>query len=65
MKGEEKKSLMPVPWDNMPRQPDPGLYRPHAQQSRTILRGHTDPTFSTAHAFYPFSAAKANSEEEK
>jgi hypothetical protein len=65
MKGEEKKSFTPVPWDNMPRQPVPANHHSQPRQSQTIPRENGDPTFSTAHAFYPFQATKANPEEEK
>jgi hypothetical protein len=65
MKGEEKKSFLSVPWDNMPRQPDPVNDRLRTRQPRAVARGNGDPTFSTAQAFCPFPATKVNSEEEK
>jgi hypothetical protein len=65
MKGEEKKSFFSVPWDNMPRQPDPANDRSRTRQPRAVPRENGDPTFSTAQAFCPFSATKVNFEEEK
>jgi hypothetical protein len=65
MKGEEKKSFTPVPWDNMPRQTVPADHRSQPRQSQTVPRGNSDPMFSTAHAFYPFQSTIANPQEEK
>ncbi len=65
MKGEAKKSVTPVPWDNMPRQPEPDPRPPHASPKRSAPRGTADPTFSSGHAFQPFQATLANPEEEK
>jgi hypothetical protein len=63
MKREEKKSFTPVPWDNMPRQSPVNLHPPPAPVKRDVSRRRMDPTFSNAHAFYPFQATL--SEEEK
>jgi len=65
MNREEKKSFLSVPWDNMPRHPDPANDRPHTRQPRAVPRENGDPTFSTAQAFCPFQATKVNSEEGK
>ena len=65
MKREEKKSFTPVPWDNMPRQPEVNLHPSPAPVKRGISRKSMDPAFSNAHAFYPFQETLSSPEEEK
>jgi hypothetical protein len=65
MKSEEKKFFTPVPWDNMPREPDANHRRPPATGKYSLSRKSMDPTFSNAHAFYPFQETLSSPEEEK
>jgi hypothetical protein len=65
MKRETKESVTPVPWDNMPRQPEPNSRLPHAALRRGAFRGIADPTFSSGQVFHPFPAILAEAEEEK
>jgi hypothetical protein len=66
MKRDEKKSFTPVPWDNLPRQSEANPHLPSLPSGkRSPSRRSVDPTFSNAHAFYPFQATLSNPEEEK
>lgn len=65
MKREEKKSRMPVPWDNMPRQAEVPAHHPKSSFARDRDPGTVDPMFSNVHAFFPFQANLSHSEEEK
>lgn len=65
MKRETQRSFAPVPWDNMPRQPEPKFHPPPGPHKRSVPRGTVDAAFSSGQVFHPFQAISAIPEEEK
>jgi len=65
MKTEARQSFTPVPWDNLPRQPEPKFHPPSGPHQRGVPRGTVDTAFSSGQVFHPFQATSAIPEEEK
>ena len=65
MKREAQKSFAPVPWDNMPRQPELKFYPSHGPRKQSVPHGSVDPAFSSGQVFHPFPAISTAPEEEK
>jgi hypothetical protein len=65
MGGETKKTVTPVPWDNMPRQPEAAPPRPQPATPGKTPGAGADLGFALGHVFHPFPGFISGAEEEK
>jgi hypothetical protein len=65
MEWEKQKYFTPVPWDNMPRQPDPKIHPAYARRKKSASRGPADFAFSIGQVFHPLQPTSSAAEEEK